>query len=107
MKLIQEFRIPYEQDSDLKSQVAQSLDLKPTQIDSIRVLKRSLDARQRSKLTWVYSLEVYLTGEEPSRDFEPFPQVAWKGPPPLILGAGPAGLFAAWTFLAHGIKPIL
>lgn len=107
MKVLHEFRIPYQRDPDLAALVAAHLGLTPDQIGEIRVLKRSLDARQRHKLAWVYSLEVYFRGEEVARAFEPFPQVAWKGPPPLILGAGPAGLFAAHTFLAHGIKPVL
>lgn len=107
MKKFQDFRIPYESDPDLRQAVAAQLGIDSQQIRDIRVLKRSLDARQRGRLAWVYSLEIFFEGEEPEKGFEPFPQVEWKGPPPLILGAGPAGLFAAWTFLAHGIKPIL
>ncbi|MFO1463902.1 MAG: hypothetical protein U1F66_08980 [bacterium] len=107
MKVLHEFRVPFAREPELKTLVAESLGLPPSQIGEIRVLKRSLDARQRHKLAWVYSLEVYLEGEEAVRAFAPFPQLDWRGLPPLILGAGPAGLFAAWTFLAHGIRPIL
>ncbi|HKY62871.1 MAG TPA: hypothetical protein VJR29_05565 [bacterium] len=107
MKKIQDFRLPYEPAPDLRAAVADRLGLDPGQIQQIRVLKRSLDARQRGRLAWVYSLEIYFAGEEPEKSFEPFPRFDWRDPPPLILGAGPAGLFAAWTFLAHGIKPIL
>ncbi len=107
MKLLHEFRIPYRRDPDLKPLVAAHLGIPPEQIGKIRVLKRSLDARQRRQLVWVFSLEIYLEGVEPAKSFAPFPNLEWKGPPPLILGAGPAGLFAAWTFLAHGIRPIL
>jgi len=107
MKRIHEFRIPYERDPELRSLVASQLGLPEAQLGEIRILKRSLDARQRRSLQWVYSLEVYSTGESAEIDFAPFPRSRWSGPPPLVLGAGPAGLFAAWTFLAHGIKPIL
>lgn len=107
MKVLHEFRVPYQANSDLKDLVSHFLGIEKSQIGEIRILKRSLDARQRRSLAWVYALEVYFVGEEVSKVFEPFPQFQWKGPPPLILGAGPAGLFAAWTFLAHGIKPIL
>ncbi len=107
MKRLHELRIPYERDPDLPAAVARSLGLASDQIGEIRILKRSLDARQRRQLFWVYSLEIYPNGEAPDQGQTPFPQLSWNGPPPLVLGAGPAGLFAAWTFLAHGIKPIL
>lgn len=107
MKQIQTFRIPYQKDPDLKTLVSEHLGLVPGEITNIRVLKRSLDARNRRQFYWVYSLEVFLKGEKVEEAFQPFPKLSWNGPPPLILGAGPAGLFAAWTFLQHGIHPIL
>lgn len=107
MKLIQELRLPYQKDPDLHKIAAEHLGIEPQQIQHIRVKKRSLDARNSKKHFWVYSLEVYLVGESLEEKTLEFPQIQWKGPPPLIIGAGPAGLFAAHTFLAHGIKPIL
>ena len=78
-----------------------------------RVVKRSVDARQRE-------LRVHLTiltdeQEHPIAKDAPIPLYA----PPvfldvhkakrsvIIIGAGPAGLFAALTLLEHGIKPII
>lgn len=107
MKLVQTFRIPYQKNPDLQSLVAKHLGLDATEISTIRVLKRSLDARNRRQFYLVYSLEVFLAGEVAESAFLPFPKLDWDGPPPLILGAGPAGLFAAWTLLQHGIRPIL
>ena len=96
MKQIQSFRIPYQKDPDLKSIVSRHLGLSPGDIGAIRVLKRSLDARNRRQFYWVYSLEIFLQGESVQAAFQPFPQLRWEGPPPLIIGSGPAGLFAAW-----------
>jgi len=107
MKRLQAFRIPYQKDPDLKMLVASHLGISTDDIQELRILKRSLDARNRSRFFWEYTLEVYLKGDTVQEAFEPFPKVNWTGPAPLILGAGPAGLFAAWTFLEHGIKPIL
>jgi len=107
MKVLHDLRIPYQKDPDLKSLVADHLGLPQEKIAKIRTLKRSLDARNRNKLYWVYGLEVYLEGEALEAPFQAFPQLNWSGPPPLILGAGPAGMFAAWTFLQHGIRPVL
>ncbi len=107
MKLIHSLRVPHQKDPDLKAWAAEHLGLRSADISSLRILKRSLDARNRRQFVWVYSLEVYLHGESVEAAFAPFPKLKWSGPPPLIVGAGPAGLFAAWTFLQHGIRPIL
>ena len=78
-----------------------------------RVVKRSVDARQRE-------LRVHLTvlidesGQPLAKDapiplYEPpvFHDVHNAPRSVVIIGAGPAGLFAALTLLEHGIRPIL
>ena len=78
-----------------------------------RVVKRSVDARQRE-------LRVHLTiltddkGNPVPKDapiplYEPpmFQDVHQAKRSVVIIGAGPAGLFAALTLLEHGIKPII
>ena len=78
-----------------------------------RVVKRSVDARQRE-------LKVHLTvltdddGKPIAKDapiplYEPpvFQDVHQAKRSVVIIGAGPAGLFAALTLLEHGIKPII
>ncbi len=107
MKLLQSFRIPYQKDPDLQALVASYLGVSKEEISRVRVLKRSLDARNRRQFYWEFSLEVFFKGESFEKSFEPFPKLHWDGPPPMIVGAGPAGLFAAWTFIQHGISPLL
>jgi uncharacterized FAD-dependent dehydrogenase len=106
MKIVSSLRVPLDGDADLKALAADYLGMNPGDVSEIRVIKKSLDARGRRKY-WNYSLEVYARGESPELAIEPFPKLKWDGDPPLIIGAGPAGLFAAWTFLQHGIRPIL
>lgn len=78
-----------------------------------RVVKRSIDARQRE-------LRVHLTiltdeeGNPVAKDapiplYEPpvYQDVHAAKREAIIIGAGPAGLFAALTLLEHGIKPII
>ena len=78
-----------------------------------RVVKRSVDARQRE-------LKVHLTiltddaGKPVAKDapiplYEPpvFQDVHNASRSAIIIGAGPAGLFAALTLIEHGIKPII
>jgi len=107
VKLIQELRVPYQKDPDIQKLVSKHLGIPESKIQNIRVKRRSLDARSQKNLIWVFSLEVYFEGDSLEEQHLQFQKINWKGPPPLIMGAGPAGLFAAHTFLAHGIKPIL
>ena len=78
-----------------------------------RVVKRSVDARQRE-------LRVHLTvltddkGKPVAKDapiplYEPpvFRDVHEAQRQAVIIGAGPAGLFAALTLIEHGIKPVI
>lgn len=70
-----------------------------------RVLRRSIDARSRRPH---YLLQVEITtqeacAQEPSR-FQPRPL---SGKRVVVIGAGPAGYFAALTLLEHGICPIV
>ncbi len=79
-----------------------------------RVVRRSVDARQRDikvNLTILADDKGNLVPQEaPVPLYEPphFIDVTNKeAPQACIVGAGPAGLFAALTLLEHGIKPII
>jgi uncharacterized protein len=70
---------------------------------SYHVLRKSVDARQRHNPHFVYSVEVYGQGETPPpRDFTPA-KADYKGSAPLIIGAGPGGLFAALRCVERGV----
>lgn len=107
MKCIRELKIPFQANPDLLQIVAEHLGIPAADIGTVRVIKRSLDARNKHRLWLVYSVEVHMQGESAEKHFAPFPKLTWHEPPPIIIGAGPAGMFAAWTFLEHGITPIL
>lgn len=74
-----------------------------------RVRRKSIDARRSTAPHWVISVDVYEEGEEPRDEvFEieriNFPKSAAK---PLIIGSGPAGLFAAIRLVERGVPCIL
>jgi uncharacterized FAD-dependent dehydrogenase len=74
-----------------------------------RILRKSVDARRSTDVHWVYSIDVYEADEKPSDpDYSvervSFPATQSK---PLIVGSGPAGLFAAVRLVERGIPCVL
>jgi uncharacterized FAD-dependent dehydrogenase len=91
----------------LKQRVAQQLNIKPSRINAVQVLRRSIDARGSSI---VMQLQVQVFIEEPFVDafaFTPRLQSVAQAEPVLIAGAGPAGLFAALQLIEAGFCPII
>ncbi|HJG88995.1 NAD(P)/FAD-dependent oxidoreductase [Barnesiella viscericola] len=76
-------------------------------IKSVRVLKRSIDARQR---TVMINLKVRLYINEFPQDDE-FPHIDYGDvsgkPQAVVVGAGPAGLFAALRLIELGVRPVV
>ena len=86
--------------------VARQMGIKQSDIALLRIVKRSVDAR-RGTLKVNLTLEAFL-------DFEPMPEPIHfdypnveNGTPIIIIGAGPAGLFAALRLIELGMKPII
>ncbi len=75
-------------------------------VNAVRVLKKSIDARQR---TIYVNLKVRIyVNEMPDADYvhTTYPQVADK-PQVLVIGEGPGGLFASLRLIELGYKPIV
>lgn len=67
--------------------------------------KRSVDARKEP--VWRYQYEAYGPGEEP-QEYVQAPYLDVSGAPAvLVVGAGPAGMFAALKLLTLGLKPVV
>jgi uncharacterized FAD-dependent dehydrogenase len=80
-----------------------------SQITFLKLLKRSIDARSRQVKIRIKS-EVYINEPPPPKkdyaDFFHAENVSAKQPV-IIIGAGPAGMFAALRFIELGLKPII
>ncbi|MFN7903823.1 MAG: NAD(P)/FAD-dependent oxidoreductase [Pseudobdellovibrionaceae bacterium] len=71
-----------------------------------RVLKKSLDARRRHDVHFVYSLEVAEQNEKlerPQIHLDQITQPQGQNNKPIVIGSGPAGLFAALRLVERGI----
>ncbi len=90
----------------LQDRLAEKLRIKRKEIKNFEILKRSIDARSRQV---IYRLQVRVfIGEEKSNQSEEIRyQSVEKCKKVLIVGAGPAGLFAALRCLEKGWKPIV
>lgn len=96
--------------SDLLLQTIAStqLDVDVNRIKDMRVVKRSIDARQR-KIVINLTLRVYVDEAAPANAlYTPidYQNVADR-PSAIVVGAGPAGLFAALRLIELGVKPIV
>ena len=93
-------------DKLLKEEITEALSLSPNEKFSFKIRKRSVDARSRSikiNLTLKIFIDEIPTEENYFIDYKD----ADAKKTVAIIGAGPAGLFAALSFLERGIKPII
>ena len=94
-------------EQSLKQVVARETGISVPYIHTVRVLKRSIDARQRTIYVNV-KLRAFIN-EQP--DEPEFQLVEYKdvsaGKPVVVVGAGPGGLFAALRLIELGLRPIV
>ena len=67
--------------------------------------KRSIDARKEP--VWRYQYEAYAAGEEPDTYVQAPYRDVHDAPAVVVVGAGPAGMFAALKLLTLGVKPVV
>lgn len=123
--MIQIGNIKLSLDSDEKklySRAASILKIPPQKIRELKIVKKSVDARDKTDVHFVFSVELSLSENErdivarakrrdiklvPAPEKRAFPTPQMPAKRPVVVGAGPAGLFAALTLARHSALPIL
>ena len=84
---------------------ARALGVPVSKVARCRILKRSVDAR--GEILYRYRVEAYAAGEQFSEYSVGEYQDVSSCEPVIIIGAGPAGMFAALKLLTRGFKPVI
>lgn len=106
-------------EATLSALAAKKLKVPADRVLAVSLVKKSVDARDKSDVHFVLTVDVKVTKEDeilrrvksaapaPAAKARPqLPAPAFRLPP-VVIGAGPAGLFAALTLASAGAHPIL
>ncbi|MCI8347422.1 MAG: NAD(P)-binding protein [Bacilli bacterium] len=109
-------------EEELKKKTASKLKIRPGRIEKISINKRSIDARDKNNVLYVYEVDISIKNENQvlkkrfSKDIFKSPREAYQLPKcgteklktrPIIVGSGPAGLFCTYLLAEEGYFPLL
>ena len=113
---------PEDDEGNLKQIIKKKLKLGSSEEITYRIAKKSIDARNKKDIKIVYAVDVWVKNEnnilkkmkdknimwlqEKKYDFTPSGTSALSNRP-IIVGAGPAGLFCGYMLAKHGYAPII
>lgn len=109
---------------DLAPAISARLGIAADQLRGFEIFRRGNDARRRAAIQLVYTLDIDLADEAEvlarfagDKDIRPTPDMTyrppvhapegWSGLRPVVIGAGPCGLFAGLILAQMGFRPII
>ena len=121
---LSQVKVPLQhRDDDIRKKCAKLLRIAPADIEAMRIVKKSIDARKKQEISYVYTVDVKVKQNEtkviahtkgqsatiavdhpyrfPEKGSEPLAKR------PVVIGLGPAGLFAAYALARHGYSPLV
>ena len=124
MLRLTEIKLPLNHTEEaLAAAVVAKLKIKPEQLKQLHLFKRGYDARKKSDIQLIYTLDIEVDGEAAllqkfakDQHVRPSPDTSYKfvgkAPAnlterPAVIGLGPCGLFAALVLAQMGFKPIV
>ena len=105
----------------IKSLLLKKLKIQESDLIDYRIYKESIDARQRGEINFIYTVDATVKHEgkilgKKLKNVALAPKLDYKNPPigqkplnhrPLVIGFGPAGMFAALLLDQNGYRPIV
>lgn len=122
MVRIRQIKVPIDIDEEkLIDYTSKKVGIKSSEIKKISIVKKSLDARKKPNLYFIYEVDIEIDNEEKliskhNPDIFTVPLEIYNfnisgqeeiKERPVIIGSGPAGLFCAYLLAEHGYKPLI
>lgn len=120
---IQQVKVPLKHtQADVVKRACKILRVREEEVLSFKIIRQSIDARKKTELSYVYTIDLQLEQEERLLKKNHLTNVSKaKDVPylfpscgqeqlkerPVIIGSGPAGLFCAYALAEHGYQPIV
>ncbi|MCW3490651.1 NAD(P)/FAD-dependent oxidoreductase [Dethiobacter alkaliphilus] len=118
---VNEVKLSVDEDRKLlKNKIAKKLRISPEEISAFSIFKESIDARKRHEISFVYIVDVEVTDEErvlrKNKSLQKSPDFRYRDAEagdgvlkhrPVVVGTGPAGMFAGLILAQRGYRPIL
>lgn len=120
---IQQVKVPLKHtEADVLKKACKMLRLKEQEVLSYKIVRQSVDARKKTELSYVYTIDLKVSQEDKLLKKSNVPNIAkateeeYRFPisgqeilkeRPVIVGSGPAGLFCAYALAKHGYAPVV
>jgi len=119
-----EVKLPLEHsDEEINAAIARRLGIRPDDLIRYAIFRRGVDARKRSAIQFIYTLDVETKNEttllkrlKTDRRITPTPDTGYRfvaqapsllAARPVVIGTGPCGLFAGLLLAQMGFRPII